>query len=803
MPATWTKSLKSKNLSVAAAGVLLALFHSVGAPAQGGAAAPRLTGDGALLNPLPPETTPGGMTELLLVIEINGQRFAEPALLLQDPQGKLYAAAEDFKRWRLLPPTGVPWQHQGSDYFGLADYAGLQAVYNPVKLSLLIQAEARRFESSTLAVSMAAASAPTRPPLGGFFNYELMGSFAATDTQGAGQFELGVFKGAGVGTMGIVAPVLGGNSRLVRLDSTWNTDDPTQRESWRFGDVINRAGAWGRSVRMGGIQFGSNFATQPGFISSPLQQAPGLATLPSTVDVYVNNALASRSEVAPGPFSITNLPVVTGSGEVRLVVRDLLGREQVITQPFYASAALLAAGLQDYSYEFGFMRENFGISSNDYGDWAAAATYRRGFSDRFTGEVHLEMQARQKAAGFSGLFLLPQAGILNTTLAASQGSGGSGTLAALGFERQSQALSFALRSQWTSRGFAQFGSDAKLPPPARQISASAGYATRRMGSFGLSYLRQNLQDQGSLGITGASYSLSLQRYGSLTLSLIGTSGADSSTQMAMVWTLPLGSNQGVSVTHNQSRSNTQGNTQDLVTTLQKSAPVGEGSGYQLEVHDSGDTRGTFTYQNNVATYGLDAARFDGESALRASVRGGVALLGKQAYVSRWIDDSFGVARVAGFPNVRVYADNQLVGRTNAAGDAMLPRLRPYERNRIRIDARDLPLNAQVDALSVEAVPYFRSGVLAEFPVRPALGALFRVLLGNGQPLPAGSTVQHRDSQTRFPVANDGEVYVTGLAAHNRLIARWKGQACEFDLRFEPGNDPLPDLGEFICKGITP
>lgn len=794
--------MNSKNLSLTAA-VLIALFQSAFAQAPNRAAVTQGISDRALLNPPTSQLEASGPNELLLAIEINGQSFVEPALLLQDPQGKLYASADDFKRWRLLPPAGKPLRYQDADYFGLNDYAGLQLNYDPVRLRLVMQAEASRFESSTQALEMAASKAPTLPSLGGFFNYELLGSYAASDTQGAGQFELGVFKGTGVGTMAFVAPVLGSNSRLVRLDTTWNSDDTTQRESWRFGDVINRAGAWGRSVRMGGIQFGSNFATQPGFISSPTQQAPGLATLPSTVDVYVNNALASRREVAPGPFSITNLPVMTGSGEVRLVVRDMLGREQVTTQPFYASAALLAAGLQDYSYEFGFLRENFGINSNDYGDWAAAATYRRGFSDRFTGEAHFEMQARQKAAGVSGLFLVPQAGIFNASLAASQSPEGNGQLAALGFERQSQGLSFALRSQWTSRDFAQFGSDASLPPPARQFSASAGYATKSMGSFGLSYLRQNLQDQSSIGITGASYSMSLQRYGTLTLSLIGTSGADSSTQMAMIWTLPLGANQGVSVTRNQSRSSTQGDTQDTVATYQKSAPAGVGSGYRLEVNDSGDARGGFSYQNNVGTYGLDAASSGGENALRASARGGVALLGGQTYFSRWVDDSFGVARVAGFPNVRVYADNQLVGLTNATGDAILPRLRPYERNRIRIDARDLPLNAQVDALSLEAVPYFRSGVLAAFPVRPAYGALFKVMLDNGQPLPAGSTVELRGDQTRFPVAHDGEVYVTGLATRNQLVARWKGQACEFDLRFEPGNDPLPDLGEFICKGVKP
>jgi outer membrane usher protein len=273
--------------------------------------------------------------------------------------------------------------------------------------------------------------------------------------------------------------------------------------------------------------------------------------------------------------------------------------------------------------------------------------------------------------------------------------------------------------------------------------------------------------------------------------------------MSLIWTLPLGANHSTSATRNSTRSSTQGNARELIFTAQKNLPVGEGHGYQIEARESGDLRGAATYQNNVATFTAEAASVQGESAMRAGIRGGVALVGGQPYLSRWISESFGLARVPGFADVRVYADNHLVGQTDAAGDAMLPRLRAYERNRIRIEPRDLPLDADVDTLRVEAVPYFRSGVVAEFPVRRSRGALFRVLLDDGQPLPAGTTVERRGGKSIFPVANDGEVYVTGLEAQNRMIARWKNQACEFDLKFEPTADPLPDLGSHLCKGIAP
>ncbi len=56
--------------------------------------------------------------------------------------------------------------------------------------------------------------------------------------------------------------------------------------------------------------------------------------MPSTVDVFVNNVKAYSQDVPSGPFVISDLPVVTGSGEARIVVRDATGREVETVTPF-------------------------------------------------------------------------------------------------------------------------------------------------------------------------------------------------------------------------------------------------------------------------------------------------------------------------------------------------------------------------------------------------------------------------------------------------------------------------------------
>src|SRR5690606_30254055 len=131
--------------------------------------------------------------------------------------------------------------------------------------------------------------------------------------------------------------------------------------------------------------------TQPGFISVSRPAMQGEAALPSTLELYVNDVLRLKRDVPSGPFSIQDMPVVSGQGEARLVVTDLLGREQVIVAPYYASPRLLDAGLKAYSYEIGAIRENYGVASNNYGRALAVGTFRRGMSNRWTAEIRSEL----------------------------------------------------------------------------------------------------------------------------------------------------------------------------------------------------------------------------------------------------------------------------------------------------------------------------------------------------------------------------------------------------------------------------
>jgi outer membrane usher protein len=746
----------------------------------------------------------GAPAELLLQVDVNRQGLNETVLVLRSGE-RFLLAGEDLARWRLRIPEVAPFAHDGRSFYPLDALPGVSFELDQATQRLTILTSAEAFAETVSALpGTGAGPAPVRPQPGGFLNYTLSGVHSGGDTVTGGLFEAGFFSRYGVLTSSAVAGTLERTDDWHRLDTTYTIDYPERRTSARFGDAVTRAGAWGRAVRFGGAQFGTNFGTQPGFIPFPVTAALGQAALPSTVDVFVNNALVTRRSVPPGPFAITDIPTVTGSGDVRVVVRDLLGREQIYIQPFYGSTTLFRKGVSDYSFEAGLVREDFGIASDHYAGHVAAATWRTGLTDRLTGEARVEHSDAAAAAGISAALLAGELAVLNATGALSTGDAGEGGLLGFGFERSTRVYSLALQNTLTSADFRQAGMLPDEQPRRRQTLANAGLQLGTLGSFSLTHVVQEFRDRPSIEIATVAYNFPLGRIGQLSISAVRSIGPGGGTSLFATFTFPLADATSASASFERNRSNDTGTTETRRTLVaQKSPPLGEGYGFRMQARDE-DLLGAWTQQTRIGTYTAELAKVEaGDTATRLTASGGVGTVGGHVFLSRDITESFAVVRVADFPNVRVLHDNQPAARTNAGGYAVLPRLRAYDRNPIAVEQVDLPFDARVGALGLQAVPYFRSGVFVDFPVRRVRAATFRVVLEDGSELPSGALAQIVGQAERFPVALRGEAYVEGLEATSRVTITWRGQSCELDVSYPPGADPLPDLGTFLCKGVKP
>ncbi|WP_162247412.1 fimbria/pilus outer membrane usher protein [Rhodanobacter sp. Root627] len=748
----------------------------------------------------PPQNTSDSLTEAWFEVHVNGMP-EDTVLVLQDANRNVLVRAADLERWRIPVADVAVVTHGADDYLPLSAIAGLTYRIDSSQGTLLLDVSASRFAATHFSGISRAADQPMPSPPGGYVNYDIFGARGAHGSSHVNALlDAGVFGSWGSGSSTFLARHRDGSNRTLRLDTTWTHDRPADMASLRFGDVISAPSSWGRGVRFGGVQWGTNFATQPGFISFPLPTLDGVAAEPSTVDFYVNNVLRLRRNVPSGPFTIQDLPIVTGQGDIRMVVRDMLGREQVVTQPFYASGGLLAAGLRDYSYELGFERENYGRVSNDYGRLVAAATERRGFSDSFTGELHVEATHDQQTLGIGSTVLLGNVGVLTASVAGSHDRAGTGALMELGIQHQSRYLSYGARTRVTTDGFTQLGYLPTTHPPRQTSSAFVSMSAGRVGSLSLNYTYQDLRDQDDVELVGLSYSRSLGWLGYLSLSALRFLGDDPAPLFSLNLTVPLGAADSVSFSGQSRASDSHGSVQ-----YRRSLPVGTGVGYRLQAGlAANDPRqADLTLQNDVGTYSVGVASNPDGQAYRMGVRGGIALLSGKVFPSRHIDGSFAVVQVPGFADVRVYADNQQVATTDSDGYALVPRLRPYQKNPIRIEQADLPMDAQITGLQLDAVPYYQSALALTFPVTRSRGAIVVIKLDDGSALPAGAEVTVDGSTMAFPVGLRGEVYLTGLDETSRLHATWNGQSCDMTISFPDTNDPLPRLGPVTCQGIDP
>lgn len=177
---------------------------------------------------------------------------------------------------------------------------------------------------------------------------------------------------------------------FMRYDTLWKYSDSEQMISYQAGDVVSNALTWSSSVRMGGLRLSRNFSVRPDLVTYPLLNLSGSAAVPSSVDLFINGYKTSSAQINGGPYTLTNVPWISGAGEATVVTTDALGRQVSTSIPFYVSNTLLREGLSDFEFTLGALRNNYGIKSADYGAGALSAIYRYGVNNWLTLSTHTE-----------------------------------------------------------------------------------------------------------------------------------------------------------------------------------------------------------------------------------------------------------------------------------------------------------------------------------------------------------------------------------------------------------------------------
>jgi len=672
--------------------------------------------------------------------------------------------------------------------------------------------------------------APPRPDLGGVLNYTLFGG--ATKAFGPG---FTGFSGANAaldarlfgpyGTLtqtGILGSTTTRNLDALRLETGLTYSDPETLVSYRAGDTISGGLPWTRPIRLGGLQMQRNFALRPDLVTLPLPSYSGSAAVPSTVDVYVNNVRALSQPVTPGPYQISNLPLLSGGGTARVVMQDAAGHQIEASLPYFTSPTLLRQGLTDYTLEAGYPRLNFATQSNDYlGKPAFSGGVRHGAFDWLTLEAHGEAGAGVVNMGTGLAAELASWGVLSLAASASRFDERFGYQIYAAFDTQLCGVTFHASSQRTFRAYNDLSSaisrflplqssllNGILPselatpfssrPPKALDTVSIGFPLPFDGSsLSFGYIHLATDDRIRSEILNVSYSRPIFADATFHVTAFTDLGDRKNTGIFAGLSIPLNGSISASAGASAGAGGSNYNV-DVAKTMQ---PV-PGS-YGWRVHDS---EGTTPYRSAAGSYRSSVAQFGGEIRQVGGTVGGtlqaqgaVAAIGGGVFLSNRIDDAFAVVD-AGLPDIEVLYENRPVGKTNGAGKILIPGLRSYQKNQVAIDARDLPLNAEAPTTQDVVAPADRAGVVVRFEAKNDNDTAMVVLTDkDNKPLAVGSPVRLENSPEAFVVGYDGQTYLKGLGASNVALVTTDRGECRASFPFTPDKENQVVIGPVVCQ----
>ena len=591
----------------------------------------------------------------------------------------------------------------------------------------------------------------------------------------------------------------GGATSAVRYETQLVYDRRDSQQRFILGDHTATSGELGSTLPVGGLGLFKLYSMTPYLVRQPLAGFAGTASTPSQVEVRLGGMPVFREQVAPGPFEVRNLQNFAGARDVEVVVRDALGREQVIGFPYYFADQALRAGLHEYSYSFGALRQDLGEGNGSYGPGVISAFHRYGLNDRWTIGLRGEAASGVANVGPTALYRHDRLGALSASVAVSTSDGRRGTALSLGHVYQAQRLGLHAMYRRFSDDYAT-AQDLLAPSTVRaELAVGASFASARWGTVFIDHVATEQRAASGLppsAMDRIGYSYSFGSRASFFASVSRTTQftRDSQIFAGVLLTLDRATTLHLSAQQEQGHEH-------LGAQISRAVPVGEGLGYRLAYDgatsgDANQAAAFVQYNARAASFMLDSSAVRTgdvrDQRVEAAVAGAVTYAGDRFALSRQIDDSFVAVQLAApLEGVRVYSNNQEVGRTDREGRLVVPRVGSFYETQVSIDERDVPLEYSLGEVRRLVAPPYRSGSLLAFDVR-------RLRAFEGR-LPAANAVVtlERDGSTiEFGTGRDGRYYLEDLApGHYRGQLRTDGRACRFELDVPQSSEPITELPE--------
>jgi outer membrane usher protein len=745
-----------------------------------------------------------GKETIILNIIVNEVKKGEFFVIMTET-GDFFIKTEDLKQIGFRDPGGTVYEIDNELYTALNSIEEVEYTLDEKDLSLKITAAPFHFEKTAIDLKPPRQSNVffTRDT-SAFLNYSLNYGIDSSD-----QHQADVVNQLGIRYMDfsfLSDSVYTNNQdtdQFVRLMSSITYDRRNDFQRVIIGDFFASSGNLGSTFNLGGFSYQKIFLMDPYFIQHPAMNLTGSVMLPSTMDIYLDGTLIGQKDLPPGEFDFRNVTNRSGAGLVELVLTDPFGKEERLAYPFYLDNRFLEKGLQEYSYNIGFLREGFGKESFKYGDLVLSGFHRYGVNNNIVVDVQGELSENIYTFGPSASYLIPSVGVITMSFAESHNDDDQwGSLITLGYRYQSRGIS----TQLDARSFTKHYTTLSIVEPEKrkknEYTARVGYNIQYVGSVNVIYSRTTHYEGKDRQVLTAGYSKHLFKDISFFARYQWIQEIEETSEITVLLHYSPGQQMSLTTTYQQSEDTKAESIQ-----VRKNPTLGKGiSGRALiQREDSVHTfDGLLQYDSRFGTYTGRYRSFDGDSTSEVSASGAIAYVGKTVGLTRPVRDSFGLVEVADVKDVRVYQNSQEIGRTNSKGKVFLPDLGSFFNNQISIKDQDIPIDYTIPEVVKFISPPLRSGSYIKFEAskfQAAVGTIGVRVDGKVQPVEYYEMKLILDGQEiTFPTGREGEFYIENIHPGTfTAFFNFMEKSCSFDIIIPAVEDVIIDLGELICE----
>ncbi|HDX6541399.1 TPA: fimbrial biogenesis outer membrane usher protein [Escherichia coli] len=226
---------------------------------------------------------------------------------------------------------------------------------------------------------------------------------------------------------------------------------------------------------------------------------------------------------------------------------------------------------------------------------------------------------------------------------------------------------------------------------------------------------------------------------------------------------------------------------------------------RLTVGDSNTSSGTSGYSslNYRGAYGntnVGYSRNGDSSQIYYGMSGGIIAHADGITFGQPLGDTMVLVKAPGADNVKI--ENQTGIHTDWRGYAILPFATEYRENRVALNANSLADNVELDETVVTVIPTHGAIARATFNAQIGGKVLMTLKYGN-KSVPFGAIVTHGENKNGSIVAENGQVYLTGLPQSGKLQVSWgndKNSNCIVDYKLpEVSPGTLLNQQTAICR----